>query len=68
MNCYQPPLAALAVQDLQRVPIIPVVRQPVPVMLSPIPVVWSLVPISCGLPSASLKSQPVSYDQQHAAI
>ncbi|GJU97282.1 hypothetical protein Tco_1326553 [Tanacetum coccineum] len=26
MNCYQPPLAALAVQDLQRVPAVPVVR------------------------------------------
>ncbi|GJU82519.1 hypothetical protein Tco_1284884 [Tanacetum coccineum] len=53
MNCYQPPLAALAVQDLQRVLAVPVVL-PVPCSV-----------ISSGLLSASLKILAVSCDQQH---
>ncbi|GKG16167.1 hypothetical protein Tco_0358490, partial [Tanacetum coccineum] len=35
-----PPLAALAVQDPQWVPAVPVMSSPVPVKLSPTPAVW----------------------------
>ncbi|GJS33036.1 hypothetical protein Tco_0531418 [Tanacetum coccineum] len=85
MNYYRPPPVQLAVLDLQRVPVVPIVLSPVPVKWSPVPVVTASMsksaqaapigygqmfvmlqslPASCGLPIASLKSQPDSYDHQ----
>ncbi|GJZ57087.1 hypothetical protein Tco_0612581 [Tanacetum coccineum] len=58
---WLPPLAALAVQDLQRVPAVPVgrqpvlvVRQPVPVVLPPVLVAWSPVPVMTASLSMSV--------------
>ncbi|GKC68853.1 hypothetical protein Tco_1114736 [Tanacetum coccineum] len=73
MNYYRPPLVELAVLALQRVP---AVLSPVPVKWSPIPVKWygqmsvmlQSLPASCGLPVASLKSQPDSYGQLPAIV
>ncbi|GKG60598.1 hypothetical protein Tco_0614160, partial [Tanacetum coccineum] len=56
MNYYRPPPVQLAILDLQRVPVVPVV-------LSPVSVKWSHVLVVTTSMSKSAQAAPVGYGQ-----
>ncbi|GJW07001.1 hypothetical protein Tco_1569424 [Tanacetum coccineum] len=67
MNYYRPPPMQLAMLDLQRVPIVPVVLSPVLVKWSPVPVVTAsmskptqVASVRYGQMSIMLQSLPAS--------
>ncbi|GKD24331.1 hypothetical protein Tco_1230545 [Tanacetum coccineum] len=61
MNYYRPPPVQLAVLDLQRVPVVPVV-------LSLVPVEWSPVPVVTASMSKSAQAALVGYGQMSVML